>query len=176
MSVDLGCSDDVLTIVSMISVENIFYRPRERQEAADMQKERFNQPEGDHLTLLAIYNGWRRHNCSPAWCVRTLCRIGRCEGSGHQEAAAEHHGPQQAGGEELWQASAADPEGHLFGYFRHAAKRDKEGYRTMTDDQKVYMHPSSSLFKSQPLWVVYHEVVMTTREYMRRWVVVGVVC
>lgn len=28
MSVDLGCSDDVLTIVSMLSVQNVFYRPK----------------------------------------------------------------------------------------------------------------------------------------------------
>jgi len=28
MSCHLGCSDEVLTIVSMISVQNIFYRPK----------------------------------------------------------------------------------------------------------------------------------------------------
>ena len=26
-SIDLGCSEEVLTIVSMLSVQNIFYRP-----------------------------------------------------------------------------------------------------------------------------------------------------
>lgn len=72
MSVELGCSDDVLTIVSMISVENIFHRPRERQEAADMKKARFDQPEGDHLTLLAVYNAWKRANSSPAWCYENF--------------------------------------------------------------------------------------------------------
>jgi ATP-dependent RNA helicase DHX8/PRP22 len=34
-SVDLGCSDEILTIVSMISVQNVFYRPREKQSLAD---------------------------------------------------------------------------------------------------------------------------------------------
>ncbi len=28
MSVHLGCSDEVLTIVSMLSVQNVFYRPK----------------------------------------------------------------------------------------------------------------------------------------------------
>lgn len=28
MSVDLCCSDEVLTIVSMLSVQNVFYRPK----------------------------------------------------------------------------------------------------------------------------------------------------
>jgi len=28
MSVHLGCSEEVLTIVSMLSVQNVFYRPK----------------------------------------------------------------------------------------------------------------------------------------------------
>ena len=31
----------------------------------------------------------------------------------------------------------------------------------------MYIHPSSSLFERNPEWVVYHELVMTTKEYMR---------
>ena len=30
-SVDLGCADEDLTIVAMLSVQNIFYRPKEKQ-------------------------------------------------------------------------------------------------------------------------------------------------
>ena len=54
------------------------------------------------------------------------------------------------------------------GFFRNASKRDpQEGYRTIVDGQTVYIHPSSSLFQNQPEWVVYHELVQTTKEYMR---------
>ena len=31
----------------------------------------------------------------------------------------------------------------------------------------MFIHPSSSLFQHQPQWVVYHELVLTTKEYMR---------
>ncbi len=31
----------------------------------------------------------------------------------------------------------------------------------------VAIHPSSALFHRQPEWVVFHEVVQTTKEYMR---------
>jgi ATP-dependent RNA helicase DHX8/PRP22 len=37
----------------------------------------------------------------------------------------------------------------------------------MVDANVVYIHPSSALFNRQPEWVVYHEIVMTTKEYMR---------
>lgn len=54
------------------------------------------------------------------------------------------------------------------GFFRNAARKDpQEGYRTVTDNQVVYIHPSSALFNRQPEWVVYHELVLTTKEYMR---------
>ena len=33
-SVDLGCSEEVLTIIGMLSAQNIFYRPREKQSQA----------------------------------------------------------------------------------------------------------------------------------------------
>ena len=55
-----------------------------------------------------------------------------------------------------------------FSIYRNAAKKDpQEGYRTLVDSQMVSIHPSSSLFHRQPEWVVYHEVVQTTKEYMR---------
>lgn len=39
------------------------------------------------------------------------------------------------------------------GFFRNAAKKDpQEGYRTLIDQQVVYIHPSSSLFNRQPEW------------------------
>ena len=36
----------ILTIVSMLSVQNVFYRPKEKQAVADQKKAKFNQPEG----------------------------------------------------------------------------------------------------------------------------------
>lgn len=33
-SVDLGCSEEILTIIGMLSAQNIFYRPREKQSQA----------------------------------------------------------------------------------------------------------------------------------------------
>jgi ATP-dependent RNA helicase DHX8/PRP22 len=54
------------------------------------------------------------------------------------------------------------------GFFAHACKRDaNEGYRTIIDNQQVYIHPSSALFNKSPEWVVYHELILTSKEYMR---------
>lgn len=58
-SVDLECSEEILTVVAMLSIGgSVFYRPKEKQAQADAKKAKFHQAEGDHLTLLAVYNGW----------------------------------------------------------------------------------------------------------------------
>ncbi|GKD56475.1 putative pre-mRNA-splicing factor ATP-dependent RNA helicase-like protein [Tanacetum coccineum] len=56
------------------------------------------------------------------------------------------------------------------GFVIHAARKDpQEGYRTIDDNQPVYMHPASALFqRRQSDWVIYHELVMTTKEYIRK--------
>ncbi len=61
VSVDYQCSSEMLTIVSMLSVPSVFYRPKERMEEADAAREKFNVPESDHLTLLNVFNQWNSH-------------------------------------------------------------------------------------------------------------------
>ena len=56
----------------MLSVENPFYRPKDKQAQADMKKAKFHQPEGDHLTLLTVYKGWERSRFSNPWCFENF--------------------------------------------------------------------------------------------------------
>src|SRR5690606_17711332 len=54
------------------------------------------------------------------------------------------------------------------GFFYNCAKLSKDGsYKTVKNAHTVYIHPGSSLFKETPRWVIYHELVYTTKEYMR---------
>lgn len=53
------------------------------------------------------------------------------------------------------------------GFFTHAAKRDpQEGYKTVVEGTPVYLHPSSAIFGKPTEWVIYHELIATTKEYM----------
>jgi len=54
------------------------------------------------------------------------------------------------------------------GYFYHIARLSKGHYRTVKHNQTVMIHPNSSLFEELPRWVLYHELVLTTKEYMRQ--------
>lgn len=54
------------------------------------------------------------------------------------------------------------------GFFYNAAKLTKNGiYRTVKNSHSVQIHPSSLMFKKQPDWVIYFELVYTTKEFMR---------
>ncbi|XP_028069051.1 probable pre-mRNA-splicing factor ATP-dependent RNA helicase DEAH6 [Camellia sinensis] len=55
------------------------------------------------------------------------------------------------------------------GYFPHSARLQKSGfYKAVKHLQTVHIHPTSGLAQVLPRWVVYHELVLTTNEYMRQ--------
>ncbi|KAG8376155.1 hypothetical protein BUALT_Bualt09G0033800 [Buddleja alternifolia] len=173
-SVDLGCSDEILTIIAMIQTGNIFYRPREKQAQADQKRAKFFQPEGDHLTLLAVYEAWKAKNFSGPWCFENFVQsrsLRRAQDVRKQLLSImdKYKLDVVSAGKnfaKIRKAIAA-------GFFFHAARKDpQEGYRTLVENQPVYIHPSSALFQRQPDWVIYHELVMTTKEYMREVTVV----
>lgn len=169
MSVALQCSDEVLTIVSMLSVQNVFYRPKDKQSLADQKKAKFNQAEGDHLTLLAVYNSWKNNKFSNAWCYENFVQIRTLKRA--QDVRKQLLGIMDRHKLDVVSAgknSVRIQKAICSGFFRNASKKDpQEGYRTLVDSQVVYIHPSSALFNRQPEWVVYHELVQTTKEYMR---------
>ncbi|GLE00514.1 hypothetical protein PINS_up009271 [Pythium insidiosum] len=68
-SEQLGCSAEVLVIVSMLSVPSVFFRPKDRAEESDACREKFFVPESDHLTLLNVYNQWKANGYSSQWCT-----------------------------------------------------------------------------------------------------------
>ncbi|KAI4331175.1 hypothetical protein MLD38_029385 [Melastoma candidum] len=173
-SVDLGCSDEILTIIAMIQTGNIFYRPREKQAQADQRRAKFFQPEGDHLTLLAVYEAWKAKNFSGPWCFENFVQsrsLRRAQDVRKQLLSVmdKYKLDVVSAGKNFTKIRKAI----TAGFFFHAARKDpQEGYRTLVENQPVYIHPSSALFQRQPDWVIYHELVMTTKEYMREVTVV----
>ncbi|KAJ1959883.1 DEAH-box ATP-dependent RNA helicase prp22 [Dispira parvispora] len=169
ISVDLRCSEEILTVVSMLSIPNIFYRPKEKQALADSRKAKFHQPEGDHLTLLTVFNGWKASKYSNSWCSENFIQprsmrraldirkqlLGFMDRYKHDMVSC---------GKNYTQVRRAI----CAGFFTHAAKKDPtEGYKTLVEGTPVFIHPSSALFNKSPEWVIYHELVLTTKEYMR---------
>ena len=183
VSVELGCSEEILSIVAMLSIPTVFYRPKEKQGQADSKKAKFNQPEGDHLTLLTVYNGWKASNHSNPWCFDNFIQAGNMRRA--EDARKQLLGimDRQAFAASTLDSSliflrykhdilSAGRDYNLVrraicsGFFRHIVKKyPREGYKTLIEGTPVYIHPSSALFNRAPEWLVYHELILTTREY-----------
>ncbi|CAG9462550.1 unnamed protein product [Pedinophyceae sp. YPF-701] len=167
-SVDLNCSDEVMTIISMLQEDNIFHRPRDKQQQADGKKAKFQQPEGDHLTLLTVYESWKNSNFSSQWCYENFIQA-------RSMKRAQDVRKQLLAIMDRYKLDVVSARGDFTriqkaitsGYFFHAARKDpQEGYRTVVEQQTVYVHPSSAIFGRQPDWCIYHKLVLTTKEYM----------
>jgi len=148
-------------------VQSVFYRPKEKQAQADSKKAKFHQPEGDHLTLLAVYNGWKASNYSNPWCYENFIQARSMRRA--QDVRKQLLGIMDRYKHDIIGAGRdynRVRRAICSGFFRHAAKKDpQEGYKTLVEGTPVYIHPSSALFNRPPEWCIYHELILTTREY-----------
>ncbi|KAM0682650.1 DEAH-box ATP-dependent RNA helicase prp22 [Mitosporidium daphniae] len=183
-AVERGCPQEGLTIVAMLSVQNtIFYRPKEKAATADARKASFHRPEGDHITLLEVFNSWKGAGFSSDWCRFNYINPRAMKRSldirkqlqrlvDRDVAIASRRYPEYLGEIKQRDSSVQIKEACkaiAAGFFTHVARRDAHegGYKTLVEGQPVFIHPSSSLINRSPEWVIYHELVFTTKEYMR---------
>jgi len=168
---DLGCSREIATVVSMLSVPSVFFRPKDREEESDIIREKLFVPESDHLTLLNIYQLWKKNNYTPEWCTDNFIhykamRKVREVRSQLLDIMKKLNINQSTCGNQ-WDTVRKCI---CSGYFHHSAKLKGIGeYVNLLGGMPSNLHPSSSLYGMgyTPDYVVYHELVMTTREYMR---------
>lgn len=167
-SVDMGCSEELLSIVAMLSVQNVFYRPKEKQQQADQKKAKFHDPHGDHLTLLNVYNAWKNSRFSKPWCFENFIQarqMSRAQDVRQQLVSIMDRYRHQI--ISCGRNTTKVRQTLCTGFFRNSARKDpQEGYKTLIEGTPVYMHPSSALFGKAAEHVIFHTLVLTTKEYM----------
>ncbi|GAA6034320.1 hypothetical protein JCM8097_002666 [Rhodosporidiobolus ruineniae] len=169
-SVAQRCSAEVLTIVSMLSVPSVFYRPKERADESDAAREKFFVPESDHLTLLHVYTQWKSNGYSDAWAARHFLhpktlrkarevRTQLLDIMKHQKLDIIPCGTD-------WDVIRKCICG---AYFHQAARVKGIGeFQHLRTAVPMHLHATSSLYGLGylPDYVVYHELVLTSKEYM----------
>uniref|UniRef100_A0A452SQC8 RNA helicase n=1 Tax=Ursus americanus TaxID=9643 RepID=A0A452SQC8_URSAM len=165
-----SCSEEILTVAAMLSVNNsIFYRPKDKVVHADNARVNFFLPGGDHLVLLNVYTQWAESGYSSQWCYENFVQF-------RSMRRARDVREQLEGLLERVEVGLSSCQGDYIrvrkaitaGYFYHTARLTRSGYRTVKQQQTVFIHPNSSLFEEQPRWLLYHELVLTTKEFMRQ--------
>ncbi|KAF5270505.1 hypothetical protein FQA39_LY08383 [Lamprigera yunnana] len=165
------CSEEIVTIGAMLSVNSaIFYRPKDKIIHADTARKNFNHTGGDHLSLLNVYNQWRDTDYSTQWCYENFIQYRSMKRA--RDVREQLVGLMQRVEIDMVSnpAETADIRKAITaGYFYHIARLSKGGsYKTVKHNQSVTIHPNSALFEELPRWLLYHELVFTTKEFMRQ--------
>ncbi|GLV42547.1 lethal (2) 37Cb [Carabus blaptoides fortunei] len=165
------CAEEIVSIAAMLSVNGaIFYRPKDKIIHADTARKNFNDLGGDHLSLLNVYNQWRDTDFSTQWCYENFIQYRSMKRA--RDVREQLVGLMQR--VEIDMLSNVSETANIrkaitAGYFYHIARLSKGGsYKTVKHNQGVTIHPNSALFEELPRWVLYHELVFTTKEFMRQ--------
>ncbi|KAI9362530.1 putative Pre-mRNA splicing factor [Zopfochytrium polystomum] len=168
------CSEEILTIAAMLTVQNVFFQGSGQRKAAEEERKKFSTEEGDHVTFINVYNAFV-NNKSPGWCrkhflnYKNLVRAVAIRGQLTKYLKRFNVPLVSCRGD-----TVAIRRCILTGFFAQAAKLQYDGtYRTIREDQLVAIHPSSVLFNRSPGYVVFNEVVQTDRAWIRDVSVVG---
>ena len=166
------CSNEILSIVGMLSVPSVFMRPPEARKQADEAHMAFAHTDGDHLTLLNAYHAYKAENMSADWAWTNFL-------SDRALRSADNVRTQLS---RLMQKAQLKLESNDFnsplyyvnirkclveGFFMQTAHLEKSSsYLTIKDNQSVQLHPSTCL-DDKPEWVLYNEFVLTSKSYIR---------
>lgn len=176
-SPEFQCSEEILTIVAMLSVPSVFIRPSKDKKRADDAKNIFAHPDGDHITLLNVYHGFKSDEAYEyginKWCRDNFLNYRSLSAADNirnqlerlmvrynlELNTTDYDSPSYF--DSIRKALAA-------GFFMQVAKKRSggKGYITVKDNQDVLIHPSTVLGHDAE-WVIYNEFVLTSKNYIR---------
>lgn len=171
-SPEYNCSNEVLSIVALLSVPNIFMRPKEAAKAADVAKAQFAHVDGDHLTLLNAYHAYKQSGDSKEYCYENFLNYRSLQSCDNVRDQLSRILRKQ--GVPLVSTDFTAPDYYTnirkciaSGFFMQVAHLQKQGhYLTVKDQQVVALHPSSVL-DQKPQWALFQEFVLTSKNYIR---------
>ncbi len=184
-----GCLNEMLTIAAMTSREgnsSVWIdnqggsrNSKEERQLFELVRRKFAADEGDHLTLLNVYQTFVTKGKGEA----RFCRDNRLNFQVLKRAVSvraqlkrfmERFGiddrPQQqpssstSGGSSSSSSNKTEQIRRCLttGYFAHAARMQADGtFRNVAGGTVLHAHPSSLLFNRKADWVIFHEVMET---------------
>jgi len=171
-SPQFNCSHEILSVVAMLSVPNVFVRPADARKQADEAKARFAHIDGDHLSLLNVYHAYKQNNGSPDWCRENFVHSRNMKAAENVREQLARIMKRANLGLVSTEFTSKDyypniRKSLVSGYFMQVAHLEKTGhYLTIKDNQVVALHPSSCL-DHKPEWCLYNEFVLTSKNYIR---------
>jgi len=175
LSKDYRCSKEVLAIVAMLSTENIIKTPPSTDEEAIAlaQKaiEGLASPYGDHIMYLNIFQTYSEETNKKIWCKNNFINF-----KAMQKVTEVHKQLLDYWFSIDWEIESQANEDSLESIrkcfaasfiSRTAISQPDGSYYTQLDHKRVFIHPASCLFQKKAEIIIYNDLVLTTKEYMR---------
>ncbi|PRQ29081.1 putative RNA helicase [Rosa chinensis] len=169
---ELGCSEEIITIAAVLSVQSIWASGWGSQKELDEAKLNFAAAEGDHVSFLNVYKAFLQSGKSSQWCHKNFVNYQAMKKV--LEIREQLRRTARRLGIDLKSCerdTVVVRKAITYGFFANACVSEASShdgkYKTIRGSQEVYIHPSSVLFRVNPKWVVYHSLVSTEKQYMR---------
>eukprot|EP00250_Pteridium_aquilinum_P009880 c18998_g1_i1 orf=104-5260(-) len=182
-----GLGREGLVIAGLLSCSgSIFFRAGSDEEKlrSDCLKMRFCHPDGDIFTLLSVYHEWDRvpQFQRTRWCVQNSINaktMRRCEDF-IKEMKCSLKAELQVDVLPLWTWSVTNAPKHCSVMLRKIlissmpknvavfSGHECTGYDVVSVGKQAFLHPSSSclVFGQFPIWVVFGNILCTSREFL----------
>ena len=173
----MGCLSEILSIAAMTSLQGaVWFHQDGEKKATDTARRKFAAEEGDHLTLLNVYqtfvtkgrkdSKWCRDNflnfksMTRAMSIRAqLKRYLERFGINVDETLAANRRPEDSSnkGEQIRKCLTT-------GYFAHVARMQPDGtFKTVNGGVTLHAHPSSLMFVGRPGKLGASQALLTSR-------------
>ncbi|KAF5378950.1 hypothetical protein D9757_008730 [Collybiopsis confluens] len=154
-SPEFKVSNDILTITAMLSVPNVWLRPPNQRAAADQAKALLTVPEGDHLTLLNVFNNYSQNKSDRNWAWNNFLSARALAQAENVRAqllrTMERSEIELISVEDERKRNLGIQKALICGFFMQVAHKEGEkgSYLTVKDNQVVGLHPPAVLMPNQ---------------------------
>lgn len=159
-------SSDICVVAGMLGEQGNLFESKNRNELGI-------DPTGDHLTLLNIYRMAEQAQFNRRWCRQNGLSFRSLQRAKHVAQQLQALYTRLAPQIKTFELKHSDSivEALVAGYFLNTARASHNGrdYVALRLQETVFVHPSSVLFhtESPAELLLFHELVMTSKEYMR---------
>jgi HrpA-like RNA helicase len=164
----------MLIIAALMTVGSIFQTNTDVQRIAKAKKT-VGAIEGDHITMINIYNIYTRKqkNARKSYCgemyinERTLIKAIKIK---LQLKEYLHIMGVKINKSDDYDDPPAILKSLITGFFMNVAHRQIDGsnsYKNIRSSEILEIHPTSVLANIKPKWVIYNDIFTTTKRYMR---------
>ncbi|XP_055531945.1 ATP-dependent RNA helicase DHX33 [Wyeomyia smithii] len=167
---EFGCLEEALSIVAMLSSENVFLSSNQKREQLLTAHAKFHAKCGDHITLLNVFNEYRTKDKPKRWCFdnflleRNLSHaaavrqqlVDICQKLGLKSTTC-HNDPVPV------------VKCLLSGLYKNVATLQMDNsYIGMFSRARCRIHPSSVLAgRARPAYLLFTELIKTGNSYLR---------